>query len=126
MPSGSGTSRPRCSTNTVFCRGLVGIIRGPSPSSRARVTASGFWVRMASGPASSTKPSTTSVRITPPSRGPASSSRQETPSLPSAYVADIPAMPPPITATSTRSPVMGVTLARVRRPCQTRAPPRMG
>ena len=52
IPSGSGSSRPRWRTNTVLCAGLVGIRRSPSPSSRASATPSGFWARIASGPAS--------------------------------------------------------------------------
>ena len=48
--------------------GLVGTSRSPRPSSSQSLMPSGFWTSSESGPASIVKPSTCSLRMTPPAR----------------------------------------------------------
>jgi hypothetical protein len=69
--SGSGCSVPPRRMNDRRSS-LVGKRRSPRPSSRHSSIAAGFWINSASGPASNVKPSTCSLRITPPRRGAAS------------------------------------------------------
>ena len=66
IPSGSACSRPRRSTKMVRIAGLVGISRSARPRARHRARPSGFWARIASGPASTTNPPVVSVWMTPP------------------------------------------------------------
>ena len=104
--SGSGWRIPDRRMNAVL--GVnVGTRRSPSPSSRQRSMAAGFWTRSASGPASIVNPSIRSVRMTPPRRGAASNSRKVTRRRCSSYAVARPAMPPPTTATSTLSTAAG-------------------
>ena len=72
MPStdaaGSGCSRP---PRWMYASrgGLVGTSRSPRPSSSHSAMPSGFWISSESGPPSIVKPSTSSLRMTPPARG---------------------------------------------------------
>ena len=53
--------------------------RSAMPSSRQSATAAGFCTSIESGPPSTTQPSKRSVRMTPPARAPASSTRDAQP-----------------------------------------------
>src|SRR5262245_23031409 len=101
IPSGSGWSRPRWTTNTARSTGFVGTSRSPRPSSRQRRMPSGFSASSESGPPSRRKPSFSSVRMTPPQRSLASRRTNEAPFRARAWAAARPAIPPPTTATST-------------------------
>ena len=102
-PSINGCNRP--SRMTYAVRGVsVGWRRSAMPSSRHRETAAGFCTSSESGPASIVQSSIRSVRITPPARGAASSTRTVSPRFCSSNAAASPVMPAPTTATSSMEP----------------------
>src|SRR5690349_11880160 len=70
------------------------------PNSRISASAAGFAFRTESGPASIVKPSTRSVRISPPARDDASNTRTVRPRRANSYAAERPAIPAPTMATS--------------------------
>src|ERR1041385_8234409 len=103
-PSGSGTARPFRTTRTLCCAGFVEIRRSSRPSRSHSASAQGFAEMSESGPASTTKPSTCSVAMAPPTRSRASKRRISSAEFLSCAIsvrrcaAARPAMPPPMTA----------------------------
>src|SRR6185503_409584 len=86
------------------------------PSSRHSPMPAGFCASTESGPQSTTQPSKRSLRMTPPGRSPASSTRTVQPRRCSSYAAERPATPPPTIATSMTGSIEGLgATGRARR-----------
>jgi len=101
-PCGRGASTWLCMMNELAVRGVRGITPPAIPRSSQSRRTSGLVVRKLSGPASSTKPSTRSVRILPPTFSSCSTSVMSRPGArrDASQAAERPVIPPPMIRTS--------------------------